>query len=144
MKRPLNRCWGFFHVTTESSSQLIVAKHVFNIAPPIGSMYGIFTYIWLIFYGKCRYIQHTWMVWAMFPVSLNVKFEDSDWFASNNEGFGAIGRRGLYAAWRSSALRGHRWCPLASRNALGSQHQDRVKLHNKKWYQHWFQPSNEK
>ena len=27
-------------------------------------MYGIFTYIWLIFYGKCRYIYHTWMVWV--------------------------------------------------------------------------------
>ena len=24
---------------------------------------GIFTYIWLIFIGKCRQIYHTWMVW---------------------------------------------------------------------------------
>ena len=64
------------------------------------------------------------MVWAMFPVSLNVRFEDSDWFASNNEGFGAIGRRGLYAARRSSALRGHRWCPLAAlgRSPSASEH----------------------
>ena len=24
---------------------------------------GIFTYVWLIFYGKCRQIHHTWMLW---------------------------------------------------------------------------------
>ena len=31
----------------------------------LASMYGIFTHIWLIFYGKCRQIYHTWMVWDM-------------------------------------------------------------------------------
>ena len=31
----------------------------------IGSMDGIFTYIWLIIYGKCRQPYHTWMLWAM-------------------------------------------------------------------------------
>ena len=29
---------------------------------PIGSMYGKFTYLWLI-YGKCRYIYHAWILW---------------------------------------------------------------------------------
>ena len=33
---------------------------------PIGSMYGIFTYIWLIFMVKCRYIYHTWILWAQY------------------------------------------------------------------------------
>ena len=36
---------------------------------PIPSMYGIFTYIWLMFMGdvgKCRYIFHTWMLWEFF------------------------------------------------------------------------------
>ena len=33
---------------------------------PIGSMYGIFTYIWLIFMVNVDiYIYHTWMVWAI-------------------------------------------------------------------------------
>ena len=32
---------------------------------PIGSMYGIFSYIWLIFFGKCREIYHAWIPWAM-------------------------------------------------------------------------------
>ena len=31
----------------------------------LASMYGIFTHVWLIFYGKCRQIYHTWMVWDM-------------------------------------------------------------------------------
>ena len=31
---------------------------------PIGSMYGIFTYIYVIFRdGKCREMYHTWSVW---------------------------------------------------------------------------------
>ena len=33
---------------------------------PIGSVYGIFTYIWLKFVvnvGKCRFIYHTWILW---------------------------------------------------------------------------------
>ena len=34
---------------------------------PIASMYGIFTYIWLIFMvNECRYIYHTWIPWACF------------------------------------------------------------------------------
>ena len=28
-------------------------------------MYGIFTYIWLIFYGKCTEVYHAWMIWVM-------------------------------------------------------------------------------
>ena len=27
-------------------------------------LFGIFTYIWLIFYGKCREIYYTWMRWG--------------------------------------------------------------------------------
>ena len=36
---------------------------------------GVFTYIWLIFYGKCMEIYHTWMVWASSntPVRSGVK-----------------------------------------------------------------------
>ena len=35
---------------------------------PIGSMYGIYIYIWLIFiyfYDKCRWIYHTWILWDL-------------------------------------------------------------------------------
>ena len=28
------------------------------------SMYGIFTYSWLKFYGKCRWTYHTWILWV--------------------------------------------------------------------------------
>ena len=34
---------------------------------PIGSMYGIFSYVWLHvvdLYGICRYIYHTWILWV--------------------------------------------------------------------------------
>ena len=34
-----------------------------SVSIPIRSMYGIVTYIWLIFYGKCREIYHTWSIW---------------------------------------------------------------------------------
>ena len=34
-----------------------------NGSLPIGSMYGIYAYIWLIFM-VCREIYHTWMVWG--------------------------------------------------------------------------------
>ena len=30
-------------------------------------IYGIFAYICLIFYGKCRQIHHTWILWQTFP-----------------------------------------------------------------------------
>ena len=30
---------------------------------PIGSMYGIFTYIWLIFMVNVGEIYHTWILW---------------------------------------------------------------------------------
>ena len=30
------------------------------------SMYGIFTYSWLKFYGKCRWTYHTWILWVTF------------------------------------------------------------------------------
>ena len=36
---------------------------------PIASMYGIFTYIRLLFYGKSKEIYHTWMVWANYSPS---------------------------------------------------------------------------
>jgi len=32
-------------------------------------MYGIFTYIRLLFYGKSKEIYHTWMVWANYSPS---------------------------------------------------------------------------
>ena len=35
---------------------------------PIGSMYGIFTYIWFIFMvnvGKYTIIYHTWILWVL-------------------------------------------------------------------------------
>ena len=41
---------------------------------PIPSMYGIFTYISLHlvdFYGKCREICHTWMLWVCPQVIFN-------------------------------------------------------------------------
>ena len=31
----------------------------------IGSMYGIYLYIWLNFYGNCRHIYHTWIRTAL-------------------------------------------------------------------------------
>ena len=31
---------------------------------PIGSMYGIFAYMWHIFHGKCRWIYHTLSTWV--------------------------------------------------------------------------------
>ena len=34
---------------------------------PIGSMYGIFTYIWLKTIGKCREIYNPWILWELKP-----------------------------------------------------------------------------
>ena len=33
------------------------------LSSPKHSIYGLFTYIWLIFYGKCRQIYHALSVW---------------------------------------------------------------------------------
>ena len=39
---------------------------------PIGSMYGLFTYIWLDFYGRCKvYIFNTWILWDFFLANLS-------------------------------------------------------------------------
>ena len=48
--------------------QIYVRKPLTKRGPiPIGSMYGIFTYICLFLmakYGECRYIYPTWILWG--------------------------------------------------------------------------------
>ena len=43
-----------------------------NINIPIPSMYGIFTYMWLILMVKCREIlYHTWILWDRYTFFLS-------------------------------------------------------------------------
>ena len=51
--------------------QRAVANRV--AATPIGSMYGIFTYI----YHKCRSIYHTWILWDMAAISATNSIRES-------------------------------------------------------------------
>ena len=51
--------------------RLPIGKIPMAIAIPIGSMYGIFTYVWLIFMVNVGiYIYHTWILWDMNNVTL--------------------------------------------------------------------------
>ena len=46
---------------------------------PIASMYGIFTYIHLVYFygkiGKCRWIYHTWILWEIPGVTFRIYFD---------------------------------------------------------------------
>ena len=49
---------------------------------PIGSMYGLCTYVWLIFavsVCKCRWIDHTWILWEYVPQKTVVRRLLSFW-----------------------------------------------------------------
>ena len=48
---------GFFWLTK-------FGKKTLHYLLPIGSRYGIFPYNLVDFYGKCRDIYHTWMLWV--------------------------------------------------------------------------------
>ena len=67
------------HVMCPYTNQIYYVIHMIYIyIYPIASMYGIFTYIWLIFYGKCRGIYHTWMVWAYVNIQLTTLISPND------------------------------------------------------------------
>ena len=50
----VERCWKKYEKSRAKANELENSSEISKLMLPIASMYGIFTYIWLIFYGKCR------------------------------------------------------------------------------------------
>ena len=74
--------WRFWHLVVGQHSPPLkrgefVQWLVFSASVPIGFSWknGIFAYIWLNFYGKCRYIYHTWFLWDILNCCSNKPFD---------------------------------------------------------------------
>ena len=69
---------------------------------PIGSMYGIVTYMndWFL-YGKCMYIFHTWMVWVRNPYSGHI----NPYYKSDDH---LVGKQWQFRPWQMTKHKGHK------------------------------------